>query len=135
MVITVIVLWVVALIFILVTVKNIIVRAVKMRRCTALAAGMITDLKEKVRTRNGIIESREYIPTVSYTVDGVEYIKKFTRAYNAATYTIGQTVEIMYNPDRPSEINKKGTRNKADIVILCIGVLIGVVGMVLLALQ
>ncbi|OPY84555.1 MAG: hypothetical protein A4E71_02605 [Smithella sp. PtaU1.Bin162] len=134
MIITAIVLWVVALAFILVTLKNILVRAVKTRRCMATVSGVISDLKEKVSRRNGVI-SREYIPTVSYTVDGTEYSKRFTKAYHADTYKVGQTVEIMYNPDKPAEINKKGKSNKADIVILCIGVVIGVAGIVLLALQ
>ena len=129
-----IVLWVVALAFILVTLKNILVRAVKMRRCTEAAVGVISDVKEKVSRRNGVI-SREYIPTVAYRVDGIEYSKRFTKAYHADTYVIGQTVELMVNPKKPSEINKKGTSNKADIVMLCIGVLIGVVGAVLLMIQ
>lgn len=132
--VTTIVLWVVALAFILVTLKNILVRAAKKRRCTAAVAGVISDVKEKVRRQNGVI-SREYTPTVSYTVDGVEYSKRFTKAYLANTYAIGQTVELMVNPNKPDEINKKGTSNKADIVMLCIGVAIGIVGAVLLMIQ
>ena len=41
----------------------------------------------------------------------------------------------MYNPKKPIEINKKGLSNKADIVIMCIGVVIGVVGVVILLLK
>ena len=79
-----------------------------------------------------MLASREYIPTVSYTVASTEYTKKYKKAYVAGTYTIGQTVEIVYNPKNPSEINTKGTSNKADIVMLCIGVVIGIVGMIFL---
>jgi glucose uptake protein GlcU len=131
MAIVAIVLWVVALAFIFVTVTNMIVRAVKVRRCTAVTNGVITSIKEKVSRRNGVT-SREYIPSVSYTVARTEYTNKYKKAYVAGTYTIGQTVEIVYNPEDPSEINTKGTSNKADIVMLCIGVVIGIVGMIFL---
>ena len=134
MIITAIVLWVVALCFILITVKNIIIRTIKIRCCTAMVNGVISDVKEKVIRREGII-SKEYIPTVSYTVDGVEYSKQLAKAYHADTYAIGQTVEIMVNPQKPSEINKKGKSNKADVVMLCIGVLIGIVGIGLLTVK
>lgn len=138
--VTTIVLWVVALAFMLVTLKNILVRTVKMRRCTEAVMATITDVKEQRSTqgRSGGfvgITTWEYIPTVAYMVDGVEYSKRFTKAYHADTYVTGQTVEIMVNPNKPSEINKKGTSNKADIVMLCIGVLIGIVGAVLLAIK
>ena len=138
--VTTIVLWIVALIFILITLKNILVRAIKTRRCTEAVTGTVVDVKEKMRTQGRSqdhigITTMEYIPTVSYTVDGVEYTKRFTKAYRADAYTIGQTVEIMVNPNKPSEINKKGSSNKADIVILCIGVLIGVAGAVLLMIK
>jgi hypothetical protein len=69
---------------------------------------------------------------VSYTVGTTEYTKKYKKAYVADTYTVGQTVEIVYNPENPSEINTKGTSNKADFVMLGIGVVIGIVGMIFL---
>jgi hypothetical protein len=131
MVLVAIVLWVVALAFIFVTVTNMIVRAIKARRCTAVTNGEITNIKEKVIRRNGVT-SREYIPTVGYTVGSTEYTKKYKKAYVADTYTVGQTVEIVYNPKNPSEINTKCTSNKADIVMLGIGVVIGIVGMIFL---
>ena len=132
--ITAIVLWVLALVFILVTLKNLILRAIKTRRCTAITNGVISDVKEKVSKKNGVT-SREYIPTVTYTVGGTAYSKQLAKAYLAEAYTVGQTVEIMYNPGKPSEINKWGTSNKTDVVMLCIGLLIGVAGVVLLMIK
>lgn len=133
MYVTAIVLWIVAFMFILIAGINIITRTIKTRRCTAVTTGAISDVKEKVTRRsNAGYASREYIPTVVYTVGGIQYSKRFAKAYNDATYAVGQKVEVMYNPERPAEINKKGTSNKADIVILCIGVIIGIVGVVLL---
>ena len=134
MIITAFVLWIVALIFVIITLKNIIVRAVKKRRCTETTDGVISDVREIVRRRNNYV-TREYIPTVTYTVGGEEYSRPFTRAYHAGTYTVGQTVEIMYNPGKPAENNKKGKSNTADIVMLCIGVAIGVVGIILIVLE
>jgi hypothetical protein len=129
-----IVLWIVALIFILVTLTNIIKRTIKKKRCTAVTEGTITDIKERIRSKEGV-RSREYTPYITYSVDGVEYNKKFIKAYIGDTYKIGQKVEIMYNPKKPIEINKKGLSNKADILIMCIGVVIGVVGVVILLLK
>lgn len=137
---TAIALWVVALAFILITLKNILVRNLKTRRCTAAVTGTVVDVKEKRRTQGrgaGHVgfTTTEYIPTVSYTVNGAEYSRRFTPAYRADAYTVGQAVEIMVNPKKPSEINKKGTSNKADIVMLCLGAAVGVAGAVLLMVQ
>jgi len=132
--ITAVVLWIVAFVFILITVSNLIKRAVKTKRCTAVTSGVISDIKEKVSNRDGVI-SREYIPTVVYTVDGVEYNTQYVKAYNAETYKTGQSVEVMYNPNKPNEINKKGKSNTPDLIMLGIGILIGVIGVVLLALS
>ena len=41
--------------FILVTLKNIIVHAVKTRRCTAVTEGTITDITERIRRKEGIV--------------------------------------------------------------------------------
>ena len=138
--VTTIVLWVVALAFILVTLKNILVRAVKMRRCTESVTATVTDVKKERQTQgsgsgHARISTWEYILTVAYTVNGIEYNRRFAKAYHADTYAVGQTVEITVNPNKPSEINKKGASNKADLVILGIGVLIGIAGAVLLAVE
>ena len=132
--ITIIVLWIVGLIFVFVTLINMIRRSIKTRRCTARASAVITDIKEKVSRRNDI-ESREYIPTVSYQVDGKEYSRNFAKAYVANTYRVGQTIEIMVNPNKPTEINKSGSSNKADLVMLVIGVVIIIIGAVLLMVK
>lgn len=133
MAVTAIVLWVVALAFIFVTVKNMIQRSIKTRRCTASVSGVISDVKEKVIRRNNVT-SREYIPTVTYNVAGVDYTKEFTKAYHADTYSVGQPVDIMYNPGKPTEINKVGGSSKTDLVMLVIGIVIAVIGAVLLAI-
>lgn len=134
---TVIVLWLVALIFIFITLKNLVVRAIKKRRCTKALTATVVEVKEKTSTRgrsrsHSGITAIEYLPIVSYRVDGTEYTKHLSKTYHADACAIGQTVELLVNPNKPSEINKKGASNKADIVILCIGLLMGVIGIILL---
>jgi hypothetical protein len=130
----VVVLWIVGLIFILIPLINIIKRAIKSKRCTAITSATITAIKERTITRNNI-DSTTYIPTVSYTVNGQQCSREFAKAYVPGTYRVGQTVEIMYNPDKPTEINKHGSSNKADVVILIIGFVIILVGVVMLAVN
>lgn len=129
----VIVLWIVGLIFVIVALINMIKRAIKTKRCTARTSAVITDIKEKVSTRNNV-ESYEYIPTISYNVNGQQFSREFAKAYTAGTYQVGQALEIMYNPNKPTEINKQGTSNKADLIFLIIGVVIIIVGIVMLAI-
>jgi hypothetical protein len=127
----VIVLWIVGVIFLLVSVINIIRRAIKTKRCTSPATAVITDIKEMVSRRNNI-ESHEYIPTVSYTLNGQQYSREFAKAYVADTYRIGQTIEVMVNPNKPTEINKTGSSNKADLVMIVIGIVTVIIGAVIL---
>ncbi len=126
----VIVLWIVGVIFILVSLINIIKRSIKTKRCTAPASAIITDVKEKVSRRNNVV-SREFIPTISYNVNGKDYAREFAKAYVADTYRVGQSIEIMVNPNNPAEVNKLGSNNKADLVMLVIGIVIIVIGAVL----
>ncbi len=130
----VIVLWIVGLIFVIVALVNIIKRAIKTKRCTARTSAVITGIKEKISTRNDV-ESHEYIPTITYSVNGQQYSREYAKAYTAATYHVGQTIGIMYNPNKPTEINKQGSSNKADVIIMIIGIVIIVVGIVMFAIN
>ena len=79
--------------------------------------------------------SREFTPTISYNVNGKQFSREFAKAYVADTYRVGQPIEIMVNPNKPTEINKFGSNNKADLVMLIIGVVIIVIGAVLLLVK
>jgi len=130
----VIVLWIVGVIFLLISLINIIKRSIKTKRCTTPASAIITDVKEKVSRRNGVV-SREYIPTISYNVNGKPYSREYAKAYVADTYRVGQPIEIMVNPNNPAEINKQGSSNKADLVMLVIGVVVILIGFAFLAFK
>lgn len=129
-----VVLWIVAFAFILVTSINVIRRTVKLKKCTAETAGEITEIKELVRRRNGII-TREYHPTITYEIDGTAYVRKYTKAYRADAYKVGQVISVSYDPRKPEQINTSGTSNTADFVMMAAGVIIGVIGAVVLMLQ
>ncbi len=130
----VIVLWIVGVIFLLVSLINIIKRSIKTKRCTSQVTALVTDVKEKVSKRNNVV-SREFIPTISYNVNGKPYSREFTKAYAADTYHVGQAIDIMVNPNNPAEVNKLGSNNKADLVMLVIGIVIIVIGAVLLLVK
>ena len=127
----VIVLWIVGVIILLVSLINIIKRSIKTKRCTTPASAIITDVKEKVSRRNNVV-SREFTPTISYNVNGKQYSREFAKAYLADTYIVGQPIEIMVNPNNPAEINKLGSNNKADLVMLIIGAVIIIIGLLFL---
>lgn len=128
MILTAVILWLVAFVFLIIIIKNVLSRATKKKRCTATTDAVIKDVKERFIT----LMTTEYIPVISYTVDGNEYTCKFTKAYVPDTYQVGQSIEIQYNPQKPKEINAKGDSNKSDYVFLAITVVLGIIGYVLL---
>ena len=75
MILTAVILWLVAFIFLIIIIKNVISRATKKKRCTATTNAVIKDVKERFIT----LMSTEYTPIISYTVDGTEYTCKYTK--------------------------------------------------------
>lgn len=128
MILTAVILWLVAFVFLIMIVKNVISRATKKKRCTATTNAIIKEVKDRFVS----IFTREYTPIISYTVDENEYICKFTKAYVPEMYQVGQSIEIQYNPKKPNEINTKGDSNKSDLVFLIITIVLGIIGYVLL---
>ena len=121
------VLWIIALCFILVTGSRLIKRRIKTKHCTATTTAEVTDVREMVMRRNGVI-TKEYVPTISYIIDGTTYSRKYAKGYRGDTYQVGQTIDIQYNPENPEEVNTLGTSNQADKFMLIIGIIIGVIG-------
>lgn len=124
MILTAVILWLVALIFLIIAIKNMISRNTKKNRCTASTTAIIQDVKERYIS----IMTNEYTPLISYKVDGCEYTCYFTKAYVPDTYQVGQSIEIQYNPNKPKEINTKGESYKTDIVFLVIADVLGIIG-------
>jgi len=126
----VIVLWIVALCFILVTSIRLLKRRAQMKSCTASTTAVITEVKEKIIRQDGV-STREYVPVISYAIDGTTYARKYTKAYQGDTYHIGQTIDIQYDPRNPEKVNTLGASNKADKVMLIIGIVFGVIGVLI----
>ncbi len=124
------VLWIVALCFILVTAIRLLKRKAQIKSCTASTTAVITEVKEKVMRRDDVT-TREFVPMISYAIDGTTYSRKYTKAYQSDTYQVGQTIDIQYNPKDPEKVNTLGTSNKADKVMLIIGVVAGVIGVLI----
>ena len=121
------VLWIIALCFILVTGSRLIKRRIKTKHCTATTTAEVTEVKEMVMRRNGVI-TKEYVPTISYIIDGTTYSRKYAKGYRGDEYQVGQTIDIQYKPNNPEEIITLGMSNQADKVMLIIGIVIGVLG-------
>ena len=124
------VLWIVALCFILVTAIRLLKRRAQMKSCTASTTAVVTEIKEKIIRQDGVT-TREYVPVISYTIDGTNYARKYTKAYQGDVYQIGQTLDIQYNPRNPEKVNTLGASNKADKVMLIIGIAAGVIGVLI----
>ena len=124
------VLWIVALCFIVVTTIRLLKRRAQMKSCTASTTAVVTEIKEKIIRQDGVT-TREYVPVISYTIDGTNYARKYTKAYQGDVYQIGQTLDIQYNPRNPEKVNTLGASNKADKVMLIIGIAAGVIGVLI----
>lgn len=74
------------------------------KRCTAYTLGTITDVNLR-RSTKGVMG---YVPTVSYTVDGVEYNEEYFFARSGKDYyKVGDEFWVMYNPENPSEFTQE----------------------------
>ena len=74
------------------------------KRCTAYTLGTITD----VNLRHLAKGAKGYVPTVSYTVDGVEYNEEYSFARHGKDYyKVGDEFWVMYNPENPSEFTQE----------------------------
>jgi len=124
------VLWIVALCFIVVTAIRLLKRRAQMKSCTASTTAVVTEIKEKIIRQDGV-STREFVPVISYVIDGTTYARKYTKAYQGDVYQIGQTIDIQYNPQNPEKVNTLGASNKADKVMLIIGIAAGVIGVLI----
>ena len=82
--------------------------------CTAYTLGVITDVKLLISGRNVM----GYIPTVSYTVDGVEYSGDYSFARKSKDYyKIGDEFWVIYNPENPSEFTQEDSDIDSSVKI------------------
>lgn len=79
---------------------------------TAHMTAAIVRVDSEVETDSDGYDTRMYYPVVEYTVNGQSYEKRLpdSGTSNSTTYKEGQTVEIQYNPDKPEELSKQGSK-------------------------
>ena len=84
----------------------------EIRRCTAEAEAVITDVIKEERWRPGKhIAGRRtaYYPVLEFPAGGkIRRVKTRLRAYLPDTYVKGKTLKIRYNPKNPADLRRSG---------------------------
>lgn len=88
---------------------------IKMQRTqTAHMSAAIIRVDSQIETDSDGMDTRVYYPVVEYTVDGQRYESQVpdSGTSNSTTYKEGQTIEIQYNPEKPDELSKQGSKGR-----------------------
>lgn len=103
----------------------------RQKRCTAYTLGTVTDVKY---VRTGKLMG--YVPTVSYTVNGVEYSGDYSFAHQSKNYyKIGDEFWVMYNPENPSEFTQEdGDINSFSKIFRIVSLVLGGVSIIIIAI-
>lgn len=107
----------------------------KAKRCIAPAVATITDIVKTQKTNDDgkNMKGYDYTPVFTYVVEGVSYEKNadFSTS-DKDEYEIGATLNVMYNPGNPNEVQVAGKSAKSaktfGVVLLLLGVVIMIVG-------
>lgn len=62
----------------------------------------VVDIKQTSNISNGK-RYTNYTPIVSYSVEGVSYVERYDQSSTSCKYEIGDTIDIAYNPNKPSD--------------------------------
>lgn len=110
---------VMGLLFICIGISNI--RSDKEFYATAVSTtGTITDIQVKTKRTGGEMKT-EHIVYVAYEVDGQDY--ENTLNYYYSGMSVGKTLEVWYQPDKPDEIRTKTGSGIAYIMTIGGGLL------------
>lgn len=78
----------------------------------------------------------EYYPEVHYYVDGTEYKIKSTKPTEYSTYTEGQQIEIIYNPDQPDSFQILAENDgKSESALVFTGIIFMIFGFVVFMIK
>ena len=93
-------------IFVLVTYSN------AKKTQTAETIATIIRIDSEIQTDSDGFDTRWYYPVVKYSVNDEEYEKRLpdSGSTNSTEYKEGEEVAISYNPDKPDEFSKKGSK-------------------------
>ena len=78
---------------------------------TAETSATIIRVDSEVETDSDGFDTRYYYPVIEYTVEEKKYETRLANSgsTNSTEYNVGNTINIKYNPDNPTEISQKGS--------------------------
>ena len=99
--------------------------------CTVETTAIVVDMKEDYQIDEGVTRYT-YYPIIEYSVDGRKMEQTMSSGSSTPAYRIGETITILYNPDKTTEFIVKGdkTSNILSIVFMALGGLLIVLGIV-----
>lgn len=103
------------------------------RVCTEKATATVVNMREEWTTDNTSDEGSRYIyyPIIEYTANGEKVKAEISSGSNPPAYSINDTVEILYNPNKTSEFIVSGANQALVWIILGgLGIVFTIVGIV-----
>ena len=102
------------------------------RVCTEKTTATVVDMREDFDASNDTIRY-VYYPIIEYTVNDQLVEQELSSGSNTPAYRIGETLEILYNPNNVKEFLVAGeNQNLSWILASAVGVVFLVVGIVVL---
>ncbi len=97
----------------------------KKNLCTARTVGQVVDIVSRTSTDSDGYSSVAYSPVISYWVNGIE-VRQTNSVYSRpCRYTVGQNVEVMYDPMEPGKMLVAGDKSET----LLFGIFTGLGGL------
>ena len=97
---------------------------------TAETTATIIRVDSEVETDTDGLDTRNYYPVIEYTVNNQRYETRLpdSGTTDSSAYKEGEKVEIKYNPEKPNEISKKGS--KGGLIGGAFFIIIGIVALI-----
>jgi len=108
----------------------------KLRKgCTATANATIVDIKTKIEHDAGETgsDTTKYIPVLEFYANGSQVVAEGNQSSgNREKYHVGDSMEIIYNPDKPTILfmDTQAKTNKFSLLLTVIGAAMLVYGIV-----
>ena len=97
-------------------------------RCTEKTTGRVAEVSEEKKKNGDVL----YYPIIEYTVNGMTHKQRTKTSENPLIHSVGQYVEINYNPKNVTEIRIATESNSRviAIVFIIIGGMLVLIGLV-----
>ena len=93
------------------------------KNCTEKATATVVDMREEMDTSSETIRYI-YRPVISYQAGGQTLEKELSTTSNTPAYRIGETLEILYNPNKVDEFLVSGeNQNFTWILLSALGII------------